>query len=408
MEQKLSIRDLDLKGKKLLVRVDFNVPLTETGAIRDSSRILAALPTLRYAIEKGAALILLSHMGRPKGKRDPSNSLAVCIPELEKELNVPVRFLPDCIGEQVSQAATNLKPGEVLLLENLRFHPAEEDPSKDPTFVPSLAALGDCYVNDAFGAAHRAHASITGLPKCFPAKAAQGFLLEQEVRVLSGLLKDPVRPFAALLGGAKASSKIPLLEALNEKLDLLLIGGAMAFTFLQAKGYAIGGSLCEKEALESARSMMCRCTKKNIPLLLPLDVWVVPVGSVRSSLESVTPRLVLMEQGINENDQGVDIGPATIALFTDALKDVATVFWNGPMGIFEIPQFAQGTTAMAHAVAQVKGCSVVGGGDSLAAVHATDIADKMTHLSTGGGASLEYLEQGSLVGVDALSDRNTH
>lgn len=400
MGKKLSIRDLDLKGKKLLVRVDFNVPLDDKGAISDSSRILAAIPTLRYALDQGASLILLSHMGRPKGKKDPSASLKLCVPELEKALHVPVRFLSDCIGDDVSKAVKHLSPGEVLLLENLRFHAAEEDPSKDPTFVSSLGALGDCYVNDAFGAAHRAHASVTELPKLFPACAAQGFLMEKEVQVLDTLLKDPARPFAALLGGAKASTKIPLIKALTERLDLLLIGGAMAYTFLQAQGFAMGGSLCEKECLSEANAVISRCQDKGIPLLLPIDIWVVPVGK---PLNIEAARLVQIEDGVPDEEQGVDIGPATIELFTKALKDVKTVFWNGPVGVFEVPKFAKGTLAMANAVASVKGCSIVGGGDSLAAVQMSGLGAKMTHLSTGGGASLEYLEQGSLVGVDALS-----
>lgn len=402
MEQKLSIRDLDLKGKRVLIRVDFNVPLDEKGVISDPSRILAALPTVRYALEQGAAVILLSHMGRPKGKVDPAASLKVCVPLLEKELRVPVRFISDCVGESVLNAVRTLAPGDVALLENLRFHAAEEDPSKDPKFASSLAALGDCYVNDAFGAAHRAHASITALPTCFPKKAAEGFLLEQEVSILSNLLKHPESPFAALLGGAKASGKIPLLEALAERLDLLLIGGAMAFTFLQAQGKAIGGSLCEKDCQESAKAIMERCRQRKIPLLLPVDVWVVPV---QKPLNPAAARVVTIEQGIPDHEQGVDIGPATVELFTKALKEVKTVFWNGPMGIFEIPQFAKGTIAMAHAVADTKCCSVVGGGDSLAAVQMTGLGPRMTHLSTGGGASLEYLEQGSLVGVEALSPK---
>lgn len=399
MGKKLSIRDLDLKNKKLLVRVDFNVPLDDNGAISDPSRILAAIPTLRYALDHGAALILLSHMGRPKGKKDPSASLKICVPALEKALNTPVRFVSDCVGDEATQAAAQLKPGDVLLLENLRFHAAEEDPSKDPTFVKSLANLGDCYVNDAFGAAHRAHASITELPKLFSSHAAQGFLMEKEVEVLENLLKAPSRPFAALLGGAKASTKIPLIKALTERIDLLLIGGAMAYTFLKAQGFSIGGSLCETEYLDEARSIINQCQKKGIPLLLPIDVWVVPTGK---PFNIQAKHLVQIENGVPSGEEGVDIGPATIELFTKALSDVQTVFWNGPVGVFEVSPFEQGTLAMAKAVASVKGTSVVGGGDSLAAVALSGLSNQMTHLSTGGGASLEYLEQGSLVGVDAL------
>lgn len=404
MQPRLSIKDLDLKGKKVLVRVDFNVPLDEKGAIRDNSRIVAAMPTLRYVLDHGGALIILSHMGRPKGKIDPSASLAVCVKEIEKQLNTKVHFLPNCIGGEVTAAVKNLKPKEVLLLENLRFHAAEEDPTKDPAFATSLASLCDCYVNDAFGAAHRAHASITEIPKHFPKLSAQGFLMEQEVKVLNQLLEHPKPPFAALLGGAKASGKIPLLQALVTRLDLLIIGGAMAFTFLRAQGQKVGGSLYEQDCLQIAQEIMDACQAKNIPLLLPVDVWVVPK---QTPLNPKAARVVSMQEGIADEDQGVDIGPATIDLFTKAIKKAATVFWNGPMGIFEIPEFAKGTMAMAKAVSEIKGFSVVGGGDSLAAVHMAGVDAKISHLSTGGGASLEYLEHGRLVGVDALSPRLT-
>lgn len=404
MQPRLSIKDLDLKGKKVLARVDFNVPLDDRGAIRDNSRILAALPTLRYVLDHGGSLIILSHMGRPKGKVDPSASLAVCVKELEKQLNTKVRFLSDCVGEEVAAAAKNLKPKEVLLLENLRFHAAEEDPAKDPTFAAALSALGDCYVDDAFGAAHRAHASITEIPKHFPKLSAQGFLMEQEVDVLDQLLEHPKTPFAALLGGAKASDKIPVLQALVKRLDILIIGGAMAFTFLRAQGYKIGGSLYEQDCLQLAQEIMDACKAKNIQLLLPVDVLVVPK---QTPLNPKAARVASMQEGIADTDQGVDIGPATIDLFSQAIKKAATVFWNGPMGIFETPEFAKGTMAMAEAVAAIKGFSVVGGGDSLAAVHMAGVEAKISHLSTGGGASLEYLEHGHLAGVDALSPAST-
>jgi phosphoglycerate kinase len=383
--RKMTVRDLDLKGKKVLVRVDFNVPM-KGKTISDETKIKAALPTIRYILEQGGSPILLSHLGRPKG-RDPELSLAPVAKTLEELLGKPVRFVEESIG--------TVKPGEVILLENLRFHPAEKAPEKDPTFAKKLAALGDCYVNDAFGSSHRAHSSTYFVPKEFPGSAVAGFLMEKELRAFGSLLQNPRRPFYAIIGGAKISSKIEILRALVEKVDGVLIAGAMAHTFFVAQGIPVGDSLYEKDFVETAQQILTLYDKKKVPLLLPVDVVVtqkVASGEKTKVVETIPDGWI-----------GVDIGPKTISRFSDFLARGKTIFWNGPVGICEIPEFAKGTEALASAIGELGVEAIVGGGDSVAAIHALSLEEGFTHLSTGGGASLELIEKGTLPGIEALS-----
>ncbi len=399
MTRKLSLTDLPIQGKKVLMRVDFNVPLDKNATITDDTRIAAALPSIRHVLSQGGALILMSHLGRPKEKKVPELSLAPCAKRLAELLQQPVLIAPDCIGPEVEAMARTLKPGQVLLLENLRFHRGEEHPDDDPEFAKKLAQLGDFYVNDAFGTAHRAHSSTATIARYFPGKAAAGFLMEKEIRFLGEALLKPARPFYAIIGGAKISSKIGVLKALIPKVDALLIGGGMAYTFFKAQGWAIGDSICEDEWLNEARSIMEACRAKGVKLLLPVDN--VMADQPRNGAHT---KIIDPQQGIPAGFQGVDIGPGTIRLFTQQLQDAATVFWNGPLGIFEQSDFAKGTQAIAKVVAQLHATTIVGGGDSIAALQAAGLADKITHLSTGGGASLEFIEQGTLPGIEALSN----
>lgn len=399
MARKLSLQDLLLNGKKLLLRVDFNVPLDKSGAITDDSRIVAVLPTIRYALDHGATVILMSHLGRPKGKRDSALSLAPCAVRLSQLLGRPVKLAADCVGSEVEQLVKGCQVGDVVLLENLRFHEAEEHPEKDPTFAKRLAQLGDVYVDDAFGAAHRPHSSITDITRFFPGRAAAGLLMEKELTYLGKHLEVPKRPFCAILGGAKVSTKIALVRALLQRVDALLVGGAMAFTFLKAKGLAVGASLCEDEFLEEAKKTLALSEQTAIPIYLPIDAVIQSTANPEEE-----SRVVSLQAGIPTGYRGVDIGPATSALFRKQLVDAGTVFWNGPMGIFENDVFAKGTYAVAEAVVQSKGVTIVGGGDSIAALQKLGLANRMSHLSTGGGASLEFVESGSLVGIEALSD----
>jgi phosphoglycerate kinase len=398
MERKLSLSNLDLQDKKVLMRVDFNVPLDKNGTITDDIRIRAALPSITYILEQGGALILMSHLGRPKGTRKPELSLAPCAQRLSELLNHEVLMAPDCIGPEVNTLVNRLKPGQVLLLENLRFHPEEEHPEKNPMFAQQLAHLGDVYVNDAFGAAHRVHASTVTIAQYFPREAAGGFLMNLEMDYLNQLLHDPARPFYAIIGGAKISSKMGIIKALIDKVDALLIGGGMAFTFLKAQGINIGNSIHEDDCLEEAKGIMDSCHHQNVTLLLPVD------EVVTSSLDDPTSmKVVEIKQGIPAGFEGADIGPKTIEKFSDQLQNAKTIFWNGPLGVCEEPSFAKGTFAIAHLLAKSSAKTIIGGGDSLAAVHAAGLADKMDHLSTGGGASLEFIEQGTLPGIEALS-----
>lgn len=347
-------------------------------------------------------MILMSHLGRPKDKRLPEFSLAPCAKRLSELLKKTVQMASDCVGPETEKLARGLKPGQVLLLENLRFHRGEEHPEEDPAFVKQLASLGDVYVNDAFGTAHRAHASTATIAQYFPGRAAAGFLLEKEIRFLGSALLDPKHPFYAIIGGAKISTKIGVLKALISKVDALLIGGGMAYTFFKAQGISIGNSIHEDDLLDQAKEIIRACKAAGKKLLLPVDIVVVSTISNDAKMKTVDS-----SKGIPDGLEGVDIGPKTIQLFTQQLKDAATVFWNGPLGVFEQSNFAKGTNAIAKAIASLKATTIVGGGDSIAALQAAGVADKITHISTGGGASLEYIEFGKLPGIEALSDAKT-
>jgi phosphoglycerate kinase len=394
-DRKKGLQDLAPSGRRVLVRVDFNVPIT-AGEVGDDTRIVAALPTIRYLLQKKARVILMSHLGRPKGGPEARYSLAPVARRLEHLLRQPVAFAKDCIGPEAERAAQALGDGEVLLLENLRFHKEEE--ANDPAFAKALAALGEMYVNDAFGTAHRAHASTEGVTH-FLHPAVGGFLMHQELEYLGRALDEPRRPFVAILGGAKISGKIDVLRALVAKVDRLLIGGAMMFTFFRAQGMETGRSLVEEDRVDMARQVLADAKARNVRLVLPTDcvATVSPDGNSPSHPVPVT--------ALPTDQMGVDIGPATVEQFAAELRDAGTILWNGPMGIFEVPAFAAGTLGVARAMAEAgtRGAvTIVGGGDSVAAVQASGLAERFTHLSTGGGASLEFLEGKELPGVAAL------
>jgi phosphoglycerate kinase len=394
----LSLRDLDLKGQKVLMRVDFNVPQNSDGTIADDTRIREALPSIKYVLDQGASLILMSHLGRPKAKKDPQFSLKCCAERLEQQLNRPVKFAPDCIGSEVEKLAHTLKSGEILLLENLRFYAAEEDPDTDPSFAKKLAALGTVYVNDAFGTAHRKHSSTATIAAYFPGKSAAGFLMEKELDFLEKILAQPKHPFYAVIGGSKVSSKIGMLQALLEKTEAIFIGGAMAFTFFKAQGLSIGDSLHEDSLLGKAAQFLENCKKKKIPVHLPKDLIIADKFQNTAATKTIS-----VAQGIPNGWQGMDIGPETVNEWQSLLQKAATVFWNGPLGVFEFPHFAAGTNQIAQAIAHLKATTLVGGGDSVAAINKLDLAPSFSHVSTGGGAVLEFLEFGHLPGVDALN-----
>ncbi|HEV7214575.1 MAG TPA: phosphoglycerate kinase [Chloroflexota bacterium] len=390
-----SVRDLAVAGKRVLVRADLNVPLTPAGAVADDTRLRASLPTIRYLLEQRAAVVVMSHLGRPKGGPDPKLSLRLVARSLAGLLGKPVQFAGDCVGSATLAQAQALQPGQVLLLENLRFHPEEE--RNDPTFACQLAGLGDLYVNDAFGAAHRAHASTEALAHLLP--AAAGLLMQRELAALGGLLEDPKRPFGAIIGGAKISSKIGVLEHLLKRIDLLVIGGAMANTFLKAQGFAVGDSLVEDDQLAVARQTLATAQQMGVQVILPVDVVV--ADRVAADANHRVVAVAHIPDGLTI----LDVGPQTVALLREAVSRCATVLWNGPLGMFEFPAFAGGTLAVAHMLADTPGIvSVVGGGDSVAAVEQAGLADRMTHVSTGGGASLELLEGKALPGVAALME----
>ena len=395
---KLSIRDLDLRGKRVFIRVDFNVPIKD-GAIGDDTRIQASLPTITYALEQGATAVLASHLGRPKGKPNPQMSLRPVAARLADVLGKPVTFTKDCIGDDATQAVDGVHKagGGVILLENLRFHPEEEN--NDPAFAKQLASLADEYVNDAFGAAHRAHASVDAITRYFR-RAAAGFLMEKELRYLGHALESPERPFVTILGGAKVSDKIDVIENMLGKVDRLIIGGAMAYTFFKARGIPVGKSLVEDDKLDTARHIEADAVKRGVPLELPVD-HVVTDRIEEGSTHEVLP---IGDSRIGER-MGVDIGPATTKAYEALIADAKTVVWNGPMGVFEIEAFATGTNAIARAVASVHGTTIIGGGDSIAAVKKAGVADRITHISTGGGASLEFLAGRTLPGVAALTEK---
>jgi len=389
-----TIRDLTLKGRRVFVRVDFNVPL-KNGVIGDDTRIRASLPTIQYALDQGAACVIVaSHLGRPKGKPNPEMSLRPVAARLGELTGKPVAFAEDSVGPAAEQAVANAAPGSIVLLENLRFHPEEE--KNDPAFAALLATLADVYVNDAFGAAHRAHASVEALVRLMP-EAGAGLLMEKELHYLGGALANPARPFVAIIGGAKVSDKIEVIDNLIPLVDTLIIGGAMAYTFFKALGKPVGRSLVEDDKQDAARDVITKASERGLRLLLPADHVVAP------RLEAGVPAETISVEDPSIGDRmGLDIGPATIALYTEALKDAKTVVWNGPMGVFEIDAFAQGTIGVALAVAAVKGVTIVGGGDSIAAITKSGVAGRVSHISTGGGASLEFLGGQTLPGVAVL------
>ncbi len=396
---KLSINDLDIKGKRALVRVDFNVPLSEAGQVTDDTRIIATLPTLNLILKKGGSAVLMSHLGRPKAKRDMKYSLKPVADRLAQLISAPVKFVPDCIGVEVTAAAHALKSGEILLLENVRFCPDEE--ADDATFASALAKLGDLYINDAFGSAHRAHASTHAIAGFFPGKAAAGLLMEKELAYLGKALANPEHPFVAIIGGAKISSKIDVLKNLLTKVDKLIIGGAMAYTFIKAAGGRIGSSLCEDDKLDIAFDI---CKTGGGKIVLPDD------SIVATDQDAENGTWIVQSDDIEDAWKGFDIGPLAIEQFKIIIKSAKTVIWNGPVGMFEIDAFSEGTHAVAEALADLTeagGTTIVGGGDSVAALEKFNLADRMSHVSTGGGASLEFLEGKILPGVEALTDRES-
>jgi phosphoglycerate kinase len=395
---KLTIRDIGVNGKRVLVRVDFNVPFDEeSGAIVDDSRIRAALPTIRYLTEHRARVILCSHLGRPKGRVVEKLRLAPVAQRLSQILKQPVMVSHDCIGPDAKAAVAELKEGDILLLENVRFHPEEED--NEANFAQALAKLADIYVNDAFGVAHRAHASVVGITRYLPAVA--GLLLEKEMIKLGGILENPVRPFAALLGGAKVSDKVGMIENIMGRVDYILIGGGMVATFLKAKSYGTGKSLIEADKVAAAHDLMAKAAKSGVSLLLPVDVII--TGDLSPQAKGKTVSI----ENIPEDKRIVDIGPETIKSFQQALLKCKTVFWNGPMGIYELPQFAQGTKALARVLADLKATTVIGGGSTADAVADMGLAGSMTFVSTGGGASLEFLSGQRLPGIEALPNKES-
>jgi len=396
---KLSIENVELKGKRVLVRVDFNVPLDENQNITDDRRITEALPTIKKIISEGGRAILMSHLGRPKGERKPEFSLKPVAKRLGELLSKEVVFANDCIGHEVLNQSLSMKDGDVMLLENLRFHKQEE--KNDPDFAKQLAELGDVYINDAFGSAHRAHASTEGLTK-FIKVCAAGYLMQKELDYLGKAIAEPKRPFTAILGGAKISGKIDVIQNLMDKVDTLIIGGGMAYTFYKALGYEIGKSLLEEEKISLAKEILEKFEKSNAKLLIPEDVV------VASEFNNDSPSVVVDVKNIPADKMGLDIGPKTIAKFSDVILNSKTVVWNGPVGVFEFDNFAKGTDAIANALVKAteKGAiTIIGGGDSAAAIKKTGLDDKVTHVSTGGGASLEFLEGKILPGVAALNDK---
>jgi phosphoglycerate kinase len=392
---KKTIRDIELSGKKVLVRVDYNVPLDKSGAISDDTRIVATLPTLKYLLEQQAAVILAAHLGRPKGTTAPEFSLAPVAKRLAKLLDKEVLLAADCVGPAVEAMAKALKPGQVLLLENLRFHAEEE--KNDPAFSRQLAALAEVFVNDAFGVSHRAHASVEGITKFLPAVA--GFLMEKEVAFLSRAVSAPEHPYVAIIGGAKVSDKIGVIANLLTKVDVLMIGGGMANTFIAAKGLATGKSLVEADKLELARGLLQDAKKRGVKLLLPDDVVVADRFAADAQAK------VADIKAIPDDWMALDIGPSSSKAFADALKGAKLIVWNGPMGVFEMDAFAKGTMAVAQAVAASGAVTIVGGGDSIAAVEKAGVQDKISHISTGGGASLEFLEGKVLPGIAAINNK---
>ena len=393
---KKTIDQIDLHGKRIIIRVDFNVPLDDALQITDDSRIRAALPTINHAVDEGGSVILCSHLGRPGGKPCPELSLAPVAKRLRRFLGKDVIFSPDCVGPKVKNLVSQLKPGDVLLLENLRFHPGEEENDKE--FASELASLGDVYINEAFGAAHRSHASIAGITK-FIKNSAAGYLMKREIEYLEGAVENPVRPFVAILGGAKVSGKIGVIENLGKKVDKVIIGGGMAFTFIKAMGMEIGQSLVEDDMLDFAKGIQQHAIERGVKFYLPVDCV------VAASLDPAAETKIVTTQEIPERWYGLDIGPASVKLFSEAVQNAKTILWNGPMGMFERDAFARGTQAMAHAVANAYALTIVGGGDTALAVHRAGETDSMSFISTGGGAALQLLERGEMPGLASLPNR---
>ena len=392
---KKTVKDIDLKGKKVFVRCDFNVPMDENQNITDNTRIVAALPTIKYLLEQNCKIILASHLGRPKGEVKPEFSLKPVAKELSKQLGKEVIMANDVIGEDAMAKAANLKEGEIMLLENVRFHREETD--NDPEFAKKLASMAEIFVNDAFGTAHRAHASTTGIADYIPGVA--GFLIEKELKFLGNAINNPERPFVAILGGAKVSDKIGVIDSLLDKVDTLMIGGGMAYTFFKAQGYNVGNSLCEVEKTGLALEAMEKAKAKGVKLLLPIDT------KVGKEFKPDTESKTVAWTEIPDEWEGFDIGEKTIEMFKNELQDAKTVIWNGPLGLFEFEQFAIGTNEIAKTLAELDATTIIGGGDSAAAVTKAGLADKMTHISTGGGASLEFLEGKKLPGIECLKDK---
>ena len=392
---KKTVKDIDLKGKKVFVRCDFNVPMDENQNITDNTRIVAALPTIKYLLEQNCKIILASHLGRPKGEVKPEFSLKPVAKELSKLLGKEVIMANDVIGEDATTKAENLKEGEIMLLENVRYHREETD--NDPEFAKTLASMAEIFVNDAFGTAHRAHASTTGIADYIPGVA--GFLIEKELKFLGNAINNPERPFVAILGGAKVSDKIGVIDSLLDKVDTLMIGGGMAYTFFKAQGYNVGNSLCEVEKTGLALQAMEKAKAKGVKLLLPIDT------KVGKEFKPDTESKTVAWTEIPDGWEGFDIGEKTIEMFKKELQNAKTVIWNGPLGLFEFEQFAIGTNEIAKTLAELDATTIIGGGDSAAAVTKAGLADKMTHISTGGGASLEFLEGKKLPGIECLQDK---
>ena len=393
---KVTIKDIDVNGKKVLLRCDFNVPLDENLNITDKTRIIAALPTIKYLLEHNAKLILCSHLGRPKGEVKKEFSLAPVAKELSNQLGKEVKLAEDVTGPSAKELTSNMNEGDIILLENVRFDPREE--KNDDTLSKEFASLAEVYVNDAFGTCHRAHSSTAGVAKFLP--SACGFLIEKELKALGDALNNPVRPFVAILGGKKVSDKIGVIDSLLEKVDTLLIGGGMAYTFYKAQGYGVGNSVCELDKLDLATRLMEKAKEKGVKMLLPLD------NKIGKEFKPDTESKVVKYSEIPDGWEGFDIGPETIKLYTEELKKAKTVLWNGPVGLFEFDQFAVGTNAIAKCLSELKDCTtIIGGGDSAAAVTKAGLADKMSHISTGGGASLEFIEGKKLPGIECIQDK---
>ena len=392
---KKTVKDIDVKGKKVLVRCDFNVPQDENGNITDNRRIVSSLPTIKYLLENGASVILCSHLGRPKGEVKKEFTLAPVAKELSKKLGIEVKLAKDIIGESAKELTSNMKEKEVVLLENVRFDAREE--KNDSEFAKELANLAEIYVNDAFGTSHRAHASTAGVADYLP--AVSGFLIEKELDFMGTALENPKRPFVAILGGKKVSDKIGVINSLIEKVDTLIIGGAMAYTFFKAMGYEVGNSICELDKLDLALELMEKANKKGVKLLLPVDT------KIGKEFDKDTESKIVKFSEIPEGWEGFDIGPETIQMYKEELKNAKTIVWNGPLGLFEFDQFAIGTNEIAKELANVDAITIIGGGDSASAIEKAGLSDKMTHISTGGGASLEFLEGKKLPGIECLQNK---